>query len=212
VDAAEWTSGVVYRDLHVQIEPPILYFGTPVLLLSTLNEDGTANLAPMSSAWALGYTVMLGLGAQGKTIENLRRERECVVNIPSSSLWQNVERLAPLTGTDPVPAAKAGKFRHEPRKFEAAGLTPQASHAVAPPRVRECPLQLEATVTAIHDIGPDRAAACVETEVIRVHADREIVVPGTNHVDPAKWNPLFYVFRHYFSRGSQLGKTFRAEI
>ena len=50
---------------HVQIEPSILYFGTPVVLLSTLNEDGSPNLAPMSSAWALGYTVMLGLGASG---------------------------------------------------------------------------------------------------------------------------------------------------
>ena len=69
----------------------------------------------MSSAWALGYTVMLGLGVQGKTIENLRRERECVIKIPSSNLWHNVERLAPLTGSDPVPAAKADKFRYEPR-------------------------------------------------------------------------------------------------
>jgi flavin reductase (DIM6/NTAB) family NADH-FMN oxidoreductase RutF len=98
-----------------------------------------------------------------------------------------------------VPAAKADKFRHEPRKFEAAGLMPQASRAVAPPRVRECPLQLEAKVTAIRKIGPHQTAACVETEVLRVHAYREIVVAGTNHVDPTKWKPLFYVFRHYFS-------------
>jgi len=55
-------------------------------------------------------------------------------------------------------------------KFEAADLTPQASQVVVPPRVRECPLQLEATVTAIRKIGLDQAAACVETEVIRVHA------------------------------------------
>jgi hypothetical protein len=73
-------------------------------------------------------------------------------------------------------------------------------------------LQLEVTVTAIREIGPDQAAACVETEVIRVHAHREIVAAGTNHVDPAKWKPLFYVFRHYFSRGSELGKALRAEI
>jgi flavin reductase (DIM6/NTAB) family NADH-FMN oxidoreductase RutF len=41
-------------DTHVTIEPAILYFGTPVVLISTQNEDGTANLAPMSSAWWLG--------------------------------------------------------------------------------------------------------------------------------------------------------------
>jgi hypothetical protein len=62
MDAAEQIVGAVYPETHFQIEPPILYFRTPVVLLSTLNEEGTANLAPMSSAWALGYTVMLGLG------------------------------------------------------------------------------------------------------------------------------------------------------
>jgi flavin reductase (DIM6/NTAB) family NADH-FMN oxidoreductase RutF len=32
------------------VEPRVLYFGTPVVLVSTSNEDGTANLSPMSSA------------------------------------------------------------------------------------------------------------------------------------------------------------------
>jgi flavin reductase (DIM6/NTAB) family NADH-FMN oxidoreductase RutF len=36
--------------MHTSIEPGILYFGTPVVLISTINPDGTANLAPMSSA------------------------------------------------------------------------------------------------------------------------------------------------------------------
>jgi hypothetical protein len=37
---------------HRTIDSKILYFGTPVVLLSTFNEDGTSNLAPVSSAWA----------------------------------------------------------------------------------------------------------------------------------------------------------------
>ncbi|HEX9231535.1 MAG TPA: hypothetical protein VF869_06485 [Jatrophihabitantaceae bacterium] len=35
---------------HVTIAPSILYFGTPVVLISTENADSTPNLAPMSSA------------------------------------------------------------------------------------------------------------------------------------------------------------------
>ena len=31
------------------IEPKILYFGTPVVLISSLNEDGETNLAPICS-------------------------------------------------------------------------------------------------------------------------------------------------------------------
>jgi flavin reductase (DIM6/NTAB) family NADH-FMN oxidoreductase RutF len=33
--------------MHITTDPPILYFGTPVVLISTENEDATANLAPM---------------------------------------------------------------------------------------------------------------------------------------------------------------------
>lgn len=197
---------------HLRIEPSILYFGTPVVLLSTLNEDGTPNLAPMSSAWALGYTVMLGLGQSGKTIENLRRTGECVINLPDASLWRHVEQLAPLTGREPVPESKTSQFRFEPRKFEAAGLTAQPSERVAAPRVAECALQLEVTVAAIHPFGEDEDAAAVEARVVRVHAASEIVVEGTNHVDPARWTPLLYVFRHYVAAGERLGRTFRAEV
>src|SRR5580658_1183413 len=105
------------------IEPKILYFGTPVALISSLDEDGTTNLAPMSSFWALGGTLVLGLLDETKTAENLDRHPECVVNLPSPDMWKMVEKLAPLTGKNPVPDIKAKQFRFEPRKFEAAGLT-----------------------------------------------------------------------------------------
>jgi len=36
--------------MHKTIEPTILYFGTPVALISTLNEDGSPDLAPMPSS------------------------------------------------------------------------------------------------------------------------------------------------------------------
>ncbi len=36
---------------HITIEPGILYLGTPVVLISTVNDDGSYNLAPMSSAF-----------------------------------------------------------------------------------------------------------------------------------------------------------------
>lgn len=193
----------------MEIKPRILYFGTPVVLLSTENTDGSANLAPMSSAWALGWTVVLGIGADGQTAHNLRARPDVVVNLPAPHQWEAVERLAPLTGRSPVPAAKP-LFRHERAKFEAAGLTPEPSRLVRPPRVAECPLQLEARASAVR---PDAAQdfLIVEAEVLAVHADPELVVPGTEHVDPRAWSPLIYNFRHYFGLGPQLGRSFRAE-
>ncbi|MER6582074.1 flavin reductase family protein [Nonomuraea sp. NPDC001023] len=195
---------------HVAIEPSILYFGTPVVLLSTENPDGSANLAPMSSAWALGRTVVLGLGADGQTARNLADRPELVVNLPAPHLWPQVERLAPLTGRDPVPDTKAAGCRFEPDKFGAAGLRPEPSETVRPPRVAECPLQLEAAAARILP-NESEDFVIVEAVVRRVHADPRIVVPGTQHVDPSAWSPLLYNFRHYFGLGPELGHSYRSQ-
>jgi flavin reductase (DIM6/NTAB) family NADH-FMN oxidoreductase RutF len=208
VDATE-----VRSESHVPVRPNILYFGTPVALVTTLSPDGSANIGPMSSAWALGDTVVLGWATSAQTTINLGRERECVINLPDATLHRKVEALADMTGVNPLPQDKADRFHYEPDKFAAAGWTRQPSAIVAPPRIAECPLQLEATVSAIHTpAGPDRGTfLIVETHVECVHADPEIVVAGTDHIDPRRWTPLLYVFRHYFGTGPDLGRTFRAE-
>src|SRR5580700_5537750 len=132
------------------IEPKILYFGTPVALISSLNEDGTTNLAPISSFWTLGWSMMLGLLDETKTADNLARHAECVVNLPSPDMWKQVEALAPLTGKNPVPEIKAKQFRFEADKFAAAQLTRLASELIRPARVMDCPVHLEARVTRLH--------------------------------------------------------------
>ena len=195
---------------HLTIEPSILYVGTPVALLSTVNEDGTVNLAPMSSAWALGDVVVLGVGMTGQTAINLRSRPDVVINFPSPSQWEAVERIAGLTGRNPVPEHKQARFRFEREKFTAAGLTPVPSELVAPPRVAECPIQFEATVTQA-DLDAKGNFLIAQAEVLRVHAEEAIVVPGTSHVDPAAWSPLIYNFRHYFGLAEELGESFRTE-
>jgi len=58
-----------YRRRHAHgHNPKILYLGTPVVLISTMNQDGSVNLAPMSSAWWLGLTGVLGLGTRAKLL------------------------------------------------------------------------------------------------------------------------------------------------
>jgi len=59
--------------MHTVIDPAILYFGTPVVLVSSTNADGSSNLAPMSSAWWLGHSCMLGFGARSLTPQNIQR-------------------------------------------------------------------------------------------------------------------------------------------
>lgn len=187
------------------IRPKILYVGTPVFLVATENPDGSANLAPASSYWALGQMLVLGLETDGQTAENLRRHPELTVSFPSGEHWEAVERLAALTARDPVPPAKADRYRYEAAKFVAAGLHAEASDLVTPPRVRECALQFEARVRRLTP-GWSDGYVLVEAEVVRVHAAAGIVAEG-DHIDPRAWQPLIYSFKHYFDLGDELGWT-----
>ena len=192
------------------ISPKILYFGTPVVLLTILNLDGSSNITPLSSVWALGGSLVLGLADGGHGLSNLRWHKECVVNIPSSDLWEDVEALAPLTGANPVPEYKQTRFRYEGDKFSAAGLSGIASHQVRPWRIAECPIQIEGRAMAMHSGGGNTHFTVVEVEALVVHAHQSIV-KDQYHIDPSAWHPLIYNFRHYFGLGDELGKTFRAE-
>lgn len=207
----------VVRDtklMHQVIEPKIMYFGTPVVLISTLNEDGTPNLAPMSSAWWLGKSCMLGLGTRSKTFENLKRLGECVLNLPSSDMVARVDKLALTTGSRLMPEYKQKMgFRYVKQKFEEAGLTHVSSELVRPPRVAECPVNLEAVVEKIHEFGDDYAAA-IEVRVVRTYMDDSILSDKKRHyVDTDKWRPLIMSFCEFYGLGekahdSRLAKVF----
>lgn len=205
--------------MHKIIEPAILYFGTPVVLVSTLNEDRTANLAPISSAFWLGWRCMLGIASSSKTYQNLMRNRECVINLPSVTEVAAVNRLALTTGSSPVPERKLSRgYRYEPDKFARAGLTQAASETVAPPRAQECPMQLEAKVEGTHILAEDTSdlrgfVVCFETRIIRVHADESVLMSGeSDRIDPDKWRPLFMSFQRFYGLGAELHESALATI
>ncbi|MFD0399279.1 flavin reductase family protein [Kitasatospora sp. NPDC059811] len=199
--------------MHVVPGLKVLYFGTPVVLISSLNEDGTANLAPMSSVWWLGQSCMLGLGNNGQTTANLLREGECVLNLPSSAMVDAVDRIALTTGKPTVADYKVKQgYRYEPDKFSVAQLTEQASDLVRAPRVAECPVQLECKVVSAHPFGgPEPHATAFEVEVLRAHVEEDLVIPGTHYVDPLGWDPLIMKFCEFFGGGDNVHPSRLAE-
>ena len=95
------------------------------------------NLAPMSSAWWVGWRCMLGLAPNSKTTENIIRSGECVLNLPSADLVGAVDRLARTTGSEPVPPGKQWRgYRHEKDKFGRCGLDGRSAAIPSPPRAR----------------------------------------------------------------------------
>jgi flavin reductase (DIM6/NTAB) family NADH-FMN oxidoreductase RutF len=194
--------------MHTVIDPAILYFGTPVVLVSSTNVDGSPNLAPMSSAWWLGHSCMLGFGARSHTPQNIQRTGECVLNLPSVAEVGAVNRLARTTGSNPVPPHKVAMgYHHVSDKFGVAGLTALPSDCVQAPRVRECPVHLEATLESVHpmavrDENRRGALVALELRVVRVHVDEAIQMAGhTDRIDPEKWRPLIMSFQQFFGLG-----------
>jgi len=205
--------------MHRTAEPAILYFGTPVVLVSSMNEDGSANLAPISSAWWLGWNCVAGFAAGSKTPANILRTGECVLNLPSVEQADAVDRLAKTTGSDPVPAYKlAMGYRHAKDKFEVAGLSGSPSELVAPPRVSQCPAQLEAVLEGSHPLersNPERAGRLIalELRVVRVHLDEQVMMMGhEDRVDPDRWRPLMMSFSRFYGLGRELRPSRLAEI
>lgn len=205
--------------MHSVIDPAVLYFGTPVVLISSLNDDGSANLAPMSSAWWLGRTCMLGLGARSHTPANILRTGECVLNLPSVDQVAAVNRLARTTGSDPVPPYKVAMgYRHVRDKFGVAGLTPIPAESVAPPRVAECPVHLEAVLEDSYRLAERNAdyrgrLLALEVRIVRVHVDDDIRLDGyADRIDPKRWRPLIMSFTQFFGLGDVIHPSTLSEI
>jgi len=120
---------------------------------------------------------MLGLGAKGHTAQNLLREKECVLNLPSVDQVTAVNRRAKTTGSDPVPPHKVAMgYGHEKNKLGTAKLTTEPSQSVRPARIVECPVQLEAVLETVRPFGarPDKdpTALAFEVRVVRAHMMR----------------------------------------
>lgn len=200
--------------MHKVIQPKILYFGTSVVLISTANEDGTPNVAPMSSAWWLNQSCMLGMSSKSQTVQNLIRERECVLNLPSVDLIPAIDRLTLLTGRNPVPESKAERgYQHEADKFGIAGLTPLPSELVHAPRVKECPIHLEARLVKVHPFEEPSSLVAMEVYIEKVHIEEGLLMDGeSNYIDPSKWNPMIMNFCEYFGLSEQLSASKLAPV
>ncbi|OIQ85846.1 flavin reductase like domain protein [mine drainage metagenome] len=205
--------------MHIRTEPSILYFGTPVVLIGSLNDDGTHNLAPISSVFWLGWRCMLGIASSSRTAQNLLRSRGCVLNLPSITEVAAVNKLARTTGAYPVPVHKVRKgYDYVADKFEVAGLTAVASETVAAPRVEECPIQLEAIVETAHGIAADDPKQrgqilCLEVRITRVHVEESLLMSDqANRIDPNKWRPLIMSFQEFYGLGPQLHASTLGQI
>lgn len=186
------------------VEPKVLYFGTPVVLISSRNPDGSTNLGPMSSAWWLDRSAMLGMAVGSQTVQNLMERPECILNLVEPAMVAALDRIALLTGSREMSDAKRARgYRFEPDKFAAAGLTRSPGSLVDVDAIEESPINLEGRVEAIHQIGgADSTLRALEMSVQRVHVREDLLMNNDRYIDPMRWDPLIMKFTEYFAGGA----------
>ncbi|MEB3016957.1 flavin reductase family protein [Capnocytophaga ochracea] len=184
--------------------PTMFYYGFPVVLLTTTDKDGNADVTPISSTFTLGANAVIALVKLNKAYHNVMEVPEVVFNLPTVAMWEKVEAIAPYTAQNPVPPQKMGKYTYTDDKFSIGGFTQLPSEKVRPPRIAECPIQAEAKVKNVNDRD---AYVLVELEFVQVHAEDHLVMEG-NKINPLEWEPLIYNFKHYYGLGEHKGLNF----
>ena len=184
--------------------PTMFYYGFPVVLLTTTDKDGNADVTPISSTFTLGANAVIALVKLNKAYHNVMEVPEVVFNLPTAAMWEKVEAIAPYTAQNPVPPQKMGKYTYTDDKFSIGGFTQLPSEKVRPPRIAESPIQAEAKVKNVNDRD---AYVLVELEFVQVHAEDHLVMEG-NKINPLEWEPLIYNFKHYYGLGEHKGLNF----
>lgn len=149
----------------------------PIGWISSVDADGNVNLAPYSFFNAVAYTppqVMFSSTGQHEhgglkdTTANIETTKEFVVNLATWDL------------RDPMNMSSA-PAPHDVDEFEIAGLTPEPSELVAPPRIKESPVHLECRYTQTVELltkKEDQRNTAVFGEVVGIHIDDDIIVDG----------------------------------
>jgi flavin reductase (DIM6/NTAB) family NADH-FMN oxidoreductase RutF len=157
----------------------------PVALVSTVDKDGVANVAPFSFFCGVGAnppTVLFCPSLRSNpgdrpddrkdTLRNVEQTGEFVINIVSDSL----AAAANATAADVGP---------EIDEFEIAGLTPIPSEVVKAPRVAESPAQFECKLLQILFTGQGSGAGVVVLgQIVRFHVHPDL--ESNFRIDPAK--------------------------
>ena len=180
LNPAECESRQVYKLMTGIIVP------RPVALVSTVDRNGAANLAPFSFFTGVGSnppTVLFCPVVRSRstiadgdpdlrkdTLRNVEETGEFVINVVS----ETISAAANTTAAEVPP---------EVDEFVLSGLTPQASDVVRPARVAESPAQMECKLLQVIYTSRDPGAGVVVLgEIVRFHVRRDLV--DNFRVDP----------------------------
>ncbi len=163
----------------------------PIAWVTTLNDDGSVNLAPFSFFNAFSSSPpIVGIGIASKpdgkpkdTLYNLQKRPELVVNLVTGDVIYAM-------------ALSAQAFPYGVSEAQKAGLTFLPSDIVAPPRIAEAPVHIEAQVVEMKTLSERNTL--VLARVVRWHARKDVLFKG-KRIDPRRVQPVGRLGRLWYA-------------
>lgn len=171
----------------------------PIAFASTVDKEGNVNLSPFSFFNCFGSNppVMIFSPARrvrdntGKhTLENVLETGEVVINIGNYAM---VEQMS-LASTE---------YDKGVNEFVKAGLTPEPSTLIKPPRVAEAPVAFECNVLEVKSIGEGGGSAnLVICEAILMHVRDDVFGADGKTIDPFKLDAVARLGGDWYMRAN----------
>ncbi|MFW5434511.1 flavin reductase family protein [Paenibacillus apiarius] len=169
----------------------------PIAFVSTIDGEGTANLAPFSFFTGICAEPLMVCfapmrrgtdGSKKDTLANIEATGEFVVNIVGERI------VEPMNET-------AAEYRPDVDEFEAAGLTKVPSEIVRPYRVKESDVHMECVLHDIITFGEQPGAgSLVIGKVELMHISDELYADGK--ISTEKLLPVGRMAGHVYTRAA----------
>ncbi|MBT7609043.1 MAG: flavin reductase family protein [Bacteriovoracaceae bacterium] len=157
----------------------------PIAVVSTLNENGTNNVAPFSFFTAISASPMIiafsplirtATGKIKDTPRNIIRQGEFVINFVSEDIANQVNECS-------------CELAYGEDEFKTSGLTPLASDIIKPNRIKESLIHFECKFRDRLNYGDNVGAGQLITgEVVKVHVSEDIYEQG--RIITEKFQPI----------------------
>ncbi|NJK84115.1 MAG: flavin reductase family protein [Saprospiraceae bacterium] len=188
---SELSANEVYQWMIGAITP------RPIAFVSTLSNEGIANLAPFSYFNALSSKpAMVAFSVSRKdsatqpfkdTLVNAHATGEVVINVVTYNMVRQM-------------AVASIAYPPEVNEFEKSGFTPIPSDLVRPHRVKESPIQMEGKVRQIIELGKEAGAGnLILVELVKIHVE-EAILDQKGRIDPKALDIMGRLGRAYYVR------------
>ena len=187
---------IATKDLHQYLVGAVA--PRPIALASTIDENGTPNLAPYSffnvfssnpPTLVFSSNRRVSNNTTKDTLHNVRQTGEVVINVVSYDIVRQMT-IASI------------EYPSNVNEFDKCGFSPLASQQVRPARVAESPVQFECKVKDIIALGAQQGAGhLIIAQVQLIHLNEEIL-DDNGRISPHKIDLMGRLGRSYYTRSS----------